>query len=139
MRALRIAAFIHAIHGALVGALGLAGIVNGFRERHIPDADWQLFIAVFVVGPAFAWWTWVAARSADGPGRARWTRPRAAVAMLSVVGGVLATIGSVGYAGSGGVGAAFFVAVAMSAVWVTSVEALFVAGFFATRPARNAV
>lgn len=121
--ALVIAAGVHALHGFVALALGLAGIVEGLMEAHVPASDWQLFAALVVLGPALAAWTALAARSASaGVGRG-WLVSRGALTALLLVVYLVGGISALGLAGSGGLGAGFFAVLALGACWLALPEA----------------
>lgn len=126
--ALFAAGVIHAIHGVLALGLGVAGLVNGLTEHHIPQSDWLLFAALVIVGPVFAAWTMQTARAAGSASSRRWVIPRAIFAGVLLVGYAVTATGAIGLASTGGMGAGFMVLVAIGMVWLALPELLIVGG-----------
>ena len=79
-------------------------------------------------------WTLAAARHASGPGRRRWSVPRAVFAAVACGACVFAGIGALGFAGTGAMGAGFFVLITIGCAWLALIEGLIVAGVVMTRP-----
>lgn len=138
MRALFAAAVIHAIHGVLALGLGVAGILNGLTEHHIPESDWLLFATLVIVGPALAAWTAQTARVASSSSSRRWVLPRAVLAVVLLVAYAIVAIGALGLASSGGLGAEFMVLVAIGMGWLAIPELLIVGGAVAVSRAAAA-
>lgn len=131
MNALRAAAVIHALHGIAATLLGLAGLLHGALEHHIPASDMQMFGVLFVVGPPFAAWLPLVVRHAAGPRRRAWLLPRAALAALLVLAYVIVGVFSALFVVSGGLLAGISIYAVIACVWLTVPEVLILSGTIA--------